>query len=59
MAIGRLVCGYYGSEIDWIIDRHVAHDKARMSCDTLFSQARVVLGKHGRRASATTCYTTT
>jgi hypothetical protein len=49
MAVGRLVCGYYSGEIDGIIDRHPAHDKARMSCDTLFSQARVVLGKHGEK----------
>jgi hypothetical protein len=49
MAIGRLICGYYSSEIDETIDMHPAHDKARMSCDTLFSQARVVLGKHGER----------
>jgi hypothetical protein len=49
MAVGRLVCGYYSDEIDGIIDRHLAHDRARMSCDTLFSQARAVLGKHGER----------
>jgi hypothetical protein len=49
MAIGRLICGYYNSEIDETIDRHPAHDKARISCDTLFSQARDVLDKHGEK----------
>jgi hypothetical protein len=49
MAIGRLICGYYSGEIDGIIDRHPVHDRARMSCGTLFSQARAVLGKHGKR----------
>jgi hypothetical protein len=49
MTVGRLVCGYYNSEIDETIDRHPAHDEARVNCGTLFSQAKAVLGEHGEK----------